>query len=222
MNFGQADRLLDPAPMALEMGFERLPDGVLHVAIRTDMRDCCGAMLNWWFGSRPQTREYRWWHPLDHLFSAWTDGQPGQMPGAVHLVEERFTNAPAEKLTIQFRDPTEVFSAQAAGHAACVLLARGGAGHEARRDPSGAVIGARLIHLGRDTGWGLVLRTHFFLGQDLPGLGVPAAELERIFPDAYAPNLLQHCYDEFSFLARLLPALYEAEGGAEVVPKRPW
>ena len=62
MELSQASLLLDPPPQ-LETGFERLPNGVLHVACRTDLHNCTGEMFEWWFRSRPGTREYIWWHP---------------------------------------------------------------------------------------------------------------------------------------------------------------
>lgn len=228
MRYADANRLLDPRPMPLEMGYQRDARGVLTVAVRTDMPRCSGAMFEWWFRSRPATREYRWWHPLDHISSEWIEGAPGTAVGAIHVVEERFTERPAEQLSIQFRDPAEAFdadalaAARAGGAVSGALLARGGAGHTPHRTADGAVIGSRLIHLCRDTDWGMVLRTRFFLGHDLAELGVPAAELVRIFPDAQGPNLLQHCYDEFSFLARLLPSLYLAEGLPAGAVRRPW
>ena len=111
--------------------------------------------------------------------------------------------------------------ARAEGRVSGAVCARGGAGHEPRRTPDGAVIGTRLIHLCRDTPTGLALRTHFFLGHDLPGVGLPPSRLAEIFPDALGPALLQHCYDEFTFLARFLPSLHDAEGtGTPAV--RPW
>lgn len=38
MQLTEADRLLDPAPMVLETGYERLPACVLHIACR--QRSC--------------------------------------------------------------------------------------------------------------------------------------------------------------------------------------
>lgn len=228
MQFTQASRLLDPTPLPLEMGYERLENGVLHVAVRTDMHGCTGAMFDWWFGSRPGTREYRWWHPLDHVSSQWREGEAGQAVGSIHVVEERFTRMPADLLSIQFRDPTEIFDAaalseaKAQGHVSAVLLAHGGKGHNPHRKPDGTVIGSRLIHVCRDTPWGLALRSHFFLGHDLPAVGVPLVEMARMFPDELAPSLLQHCYDEFTFLSRLLPSLFAAENTHGITPARPW
>jgi hypothetical protein len=65
--------------------------------------------------------------------------------------------------------------------------------------------------VGRDTPWGCALRSHFYLGQDFPALGVPPAELERLFPDHFGRALLQHCYNEFTYLSRFLPSLFIAE-----------
>ena len=228
MKFSEVERLLDPTPLALEMGYERLDDGVLHVANRTEMRDCTGAMLEWWFGSRPGTREYKWWHPLDHVSSEWIEGTPGMHVGSVHLAEESFTSPHAEKLSIQFRDPHEVFTpeslaaARAGGAMSAVICTHGGPGFDAPRTPRGEVIGSRLIHLCRDTAWGMVLRSHFFLGHDLPAAGVPAAKLAEIFPESHAPGLLQHCHDEFTFLSRFLPSIYAAECASASIATRPW
>jgi hypothetical protein len=228
MDFSARERLLDPTPMALETGYERLPSGVLHVAIRTDMRGCTGEMFEWWFAARAKDREYRWWHPLDHISSDWIEGAPGVIAGAIHQVEERFTGSPPEKLSIQFRDPCEYFTADAIAAArasrrvSALLCIRGGAGHDPRRTPDGAVIGTRLIHVGRDTEWGMALRSHFFLGEDLAAIGMPATELEKIFPDIHAPKLLQHCYDEFSFLAGVLRGVWLAEGCQPSAVVRPW
>ncbi|MEO7787129.1 MAG: hypothetical protein ABIR77_04810, partial [Sphingomicrobium sp.] len=199
-----------------------------HVAIRTDMHDCTGAMFEWWFRFRPMTREYKWWHPIDHVSSDWREGEPGTHLGSIHLVEEAFTNDPAIKLAIQFRDPAEVFdsaqiaAASAAGHVSAIIVGHGGSGHEPPRAPDGTVMGGRMVHLARDTEWGMVLRTHFFLGQDLITLGMPPAKIAEIFPDCHAPNLLQHGYDEFTWLSRFLPALYRAENRDTVPVIRPW
>jgi DAPG hydrolase PhiG domain len=228
MEFADRARLLDPAPMPLELGWERLPTGVLHVAIRTDMHNCSGEMFEWWFASRIGTREYRWWHPLDHISSAWIEGTPGTIPGSIHQVEERFTGSPPEKLSIQFREPSEYFdaaaieAAQTSGAVSALLCVRGGAGHQPRRTPDGAVIGTRLIHVGRNVAWGMVLRSHFFMGEDLAATCMPAGEIEKIFPEYSAPGLLQHCYDEFTTLSRVLPSVWLAEGCPQNKIITPW
>jgi len=113
MQLNEVDRLLDPAPMRLETGFERLANGVLHIACRTDMHGCTGEMLEWWFRFRPNTQQYIWWHPVDHVSSTWIGGVADTHVGSIHKVEEYFSGLPMAQLLIQFRDPTEFFDASA-------------------------------------------------------------------------------------------------------------
>jgi hypothetical protein len=228
MQLDDANRLLDPAPLPLETGYERLPDGVLHVACRTDLHGCTGEMFEWWFRFRPDTQQYVWWHPVDHLYSAWEGGTPGTHVGSTHVVEELFTGQPAEKLRIQFRDASEFFdaaayrAARAGGRISAAVCGRVGFGWDAPTLPDGRILGGRLLHIGRDTPWGCALRSHFFIGQDLPALGKSAAEVAQLVPDAFAPALLQHCYNEFTFLSRFLPSLFIAENRATHPPRLPW
>ena len=228
MHTSDIDRLLDPAPMPLETGYERLPDGVLHVACRTDMHRCNGEMFEWWFRSRPDTQQYTWWHPVDHVSSEWLEGKDGTHIGSIHKVQERFTGSPVEQLLIQLRDPLEFFDAQAYasaradGRVSGAICARGGQSWDAPRDPLGRVMGARLLHVLRDTEWGCVLRSHFFLGHDLPDNGLNSAQVQDLVPDAIAPGLLAHCYNEFTFLSRFLPSLFAADNRVTHAVALPW
>ncbi len=222
------DRLLDPTPMPLETGYQRLGSGVLDVAVRTDLHGCTGAMLEWWITSRPGDREYRWWHPLDHITSSWEGGSDGNPVGSTHVVEERLTELPAMKLFVQFRDPTELFDAarlaeaRASGAVSGLLTGRVSPQEGAQYTPEGALIGTRVVHLARDTAWGTALRSRFLFGFDLPALGLSPEQVEAAVPDVVGPNLVQHCYDEFTFLSRLLPALYTAEHREPEEIERPW
>ncbi|MEO7643163.1 MAG: hydrolase [Ramlibacter sp.] len=228
MNLNEADRLLDPAPLRLETGWERLDDGVMHVACRTDLHGCTGAMFEWWFRSRPGTQQYVWWHPVDHVSSEWLGGSPDTHIGSVHKVEEFFSGMPAEKLLVQFRAAEEFFDggllrdARARGQVSAAVCGRGGHGWDAPRDPQDRVMGSRLLHLGRDTAWGCVLRSHFFIGQDLPRIGKSPGDLALMVPDELGPALLRHCYNEFMFLSRFLPSLYIAENRARQPVELPW
>lgn len=68
---------------------ERLPDGLLHVAVLTRMPNVSPEMIGWWFGEYMQTTEhYKRWHPRDHVWMSWTNKQPGTHVGASHLVHE--------------------------------------------------------------------------------------------------------------------------------------
>ena len=228
MQFSEVDALLDPAPLALESGYERFADGVLHVAVRTDLHGCTGEMFEWWFRWRCDTQQYIWWHPVDHISSAWSEAREGTHVGSIHVVEERFTGLPAERLSIQFRDPSEFFDpeeyalARKRGAISAAVLGRVGLSWEPPRTDDGGVLGGRLLHLGRDTPWGCALRSHFFLGQDLPAIGMSAAEVEAAFPDQFGRALLMHCYNEFTFLSRFLPSLFIGEHRDERAVDVPW
>ena len=222
------DRLLDPTPMPMETGYQRLASGVLDIAVRTDLHGCSGAMFDWWFTSRPGDREYRWWHPLDHISSRW-EGEPTEgAEGTTHVVEERLTNLPAQKLFIQFRSPTELFDAQklaearAAGAVSGLVSGRVAPQEVASYTPEGALIGTRVVHLCRDTDWGTALRSRFLFGFDLPAMGLAPEQVAELVPEVMGPNLVQHCYDEFTFLSRILPALYTAEHLDQEDIRRPW
>ena len=228
MNINDADRLLDPAPMPLETGYERLPDGVLHVACRTDLHGCTGEMFEWWFRFRPDTQKYIWWHPVDHTFSDWIGGDGSTHVGSIHKVEEYFTGMPAEKLLIQFRDSNEFFepkayqAARSDGRLTASVCGRVGFGWDAPTLPDGRILGGRLLHIGRDTPWGCALRSHFFIGQDLPSMGKSPEEVAAIVTDDFGRGLLQHCYNEFTFLSRFLPSLFIAENRSTHKVHVPW
>jgi hypothetical protein len=221
--------LLDPTPLRMETGYERLPDGVLHVAVRTDMHNCTGEMFEWWFRFRPDTQQYVWWHPVDHRFSDWAGTLSSETHvGSEHIVVEEFTGLPAQDLTIQFRDPHEFFEAdayaraRASGTVSAAVLGRVAIGHQPARTPDGAVLGGRLLHVGRNTAWGMALRSHFFLGADLPATGASPAEVAQEMPDSFGIALLQHAYNEFTFLSRFLPSLYLGEHRDKIPVAVPW
>lgn len=228
MHFSEANRLLDPTPMPVETGYERLPNGVLHVACRTDLRGCDGEMFEWWFRSRPNTQQYVWWHPVDHVSSDWIGGDSSTHVGSIHKVEEFFTGLPAAKLLIQFRPNEEFFDADAyrtarsEGYVSASVCGRTGMSWEAPVLPDGRLLGGRLLHIGRDTPWGCALRSHFYMGEDLPAIGKTPNEIAELVPDTMAVGLLQHCYNEFTFLSRFLPSLFIAENRSTRAVKVPW
>jgi len=229
MNLDEAAVLLDPTPLALEMGYERLPGGSLHVAVRTDMHGCTGEMFEWWFRWRCDTQKYIWWHPVDHVYSGWQGNLAADTHvGSEHVVTEEFTGLPAEDLIVQFRPPEEFFApdaynkARESGAVSCAVLGRIGFTHQPERLPDGAVLGGRLMHVGRDTPWGLALRSHFFVGYDLPAAGLSPAQVEAQITTDFGVALLQHCYNEFTFLSRFLPSLHLAEHRDTRRPAVPW
>jgi DAPG hydrolase PhiG domain len=221
-------KLLDPAPLAIETGYERFDDGVLHVAVRTDLRGCTGEMFEWWFRFRPDTQQYIWWHPVDHEFSEWSEFVEGTHVRSVHHVREAFTGLPAQDVTVQFRDPTEFFDqsayekARSNGSISTAVCACVGPGLHAATGEDGRVVGGRLLHVARDTSLGCALRSHFFLGQDMPTMGFAPEAVTEIFSDEFGRALLMHCYNEFTFLSRFLPSLFSAENRETQPVVVPW
>lgn len=227
MKLAEVSQLLRPEPLRLETGYERLEDGVLHVACRTDMHRCTGEMFEWWFRSRPNTQQYIWWHPRDHISSEWIEHREGTHVGSIHVVEEAI-GGHAQKLAIQFRDATEFFEPAAYAEArqtkavSAAVCGRVGVSHEPPRTERGEVLGSRVLHIARDTAWGLCLRSHFFLGQDLPPLGVSAHDIEQLVPDELGSALLAHCYNEMTFLSRFLPSLFVGDNRDRTGVDLPW
>lgn len=174
-------------------------------------------MLEWWFRWRCDSQKYVWWHPVDHVSSFWQGTLSDETHvGSEHVVE-KFTEVPDTDLIIQFRPPVEFFDqtnydvARKSGDVSCAVLGRVGFGHSPERQADGGILGGRLLHVGRDTHWGLALRSHFYLGQDLAANGATRDEIAQEVPDLMGTSLLQHAYNEFTFLSDFLPSLFIAE-----------
>jgi len=228
MEFSEIDLLLDPTPLRLEMGVERLPSGVLHVAARTDMHRCNSKMFEWWFRYFTTSEQYAWWHPGDHVSLQWDARyQAGKYIGATCVVDERLAGHEVYRLFVHFIDPTEIFSKQALqlaldrGDVCGVVTAHIGVGNDPPHTPDRRPLGARVLHVPRDTPFGCVLRSHFYLGIDLTGMRSPK-EIEAAIPDNVGLGLMKHAYTEFSFLSGFLPSLYIAENRDSEPPPLPW
>ena len=219
-----AAMLLDPEPIALEMGIQRLPSGQLHVAARTDMPRCKGHMFEWWFRFAPDRQQYAWWHPIDHLSSRWLETTPSTHVGSTHVVEEKLGGDDVYALQIRFIDEAETFGEAAAharkrGDVSGLVCATIGFGDDPARDDRGRPAGARLAHIARDTEDGLVLRSRFWLGA---GLGLPPKETAEAAPEGLGLGLMRHANTEFKYLARFLPSLYYAENRELEDLAAPW
>lgn len=216
MNLNEAKRLLDPAPMQLETGVERLENGGLHVAMQFLMERCTADMLDYWFGAQPDTEMYKLWHPGAHISSEWgeftPDHVPGKVHGSTHLSTEN-VGMGATDATLSFIDPIEIFGAEALaeakarGGADVVLYASCGMGPRDRlqRDAKGRVIGDHQFIVGRDTPFGLVVRLHFWLGADLE---LPPEEVEKLFPVELGLGVMNHGLNEFHILGKVIPSYY--------------
>ena len=130
--------------------------------------------------ARHDTQQYVWWHPLDHVSSSWRDTNPRSHIGSTHVINERLGASEPDDLLVQFVDPAELFgpaalrAAYATGDVSGIVYGHGGFA-ALGLDDAGRPIGVRLLHVARDTEWGMVLRTRFWMGAGLPE--APAREI---------------------------------------------
>ncbi|HDX8340992.1 TPA: hydrolase [Aeromonas dhakensis] len=215
------NELLRPQPLRLEMGLTRSTEGLLTVAIRTDLHGCKGRMLDWWFTFFETTQHIRWWHPHDHVEHRgwdhhWKRGE--RYVGASIAAVEWLAELPPVAARLKFHGAEEVFDPQPLQEAretqalSAAICARIDFGDEVALDEQGAPLDGEMLHLVRDTPYGCVLRSRFLLGKAC------ANPLDEV-PDEIGFNLMRHCYSEFSYLAQFLPSLYYAENGREPAPR---
>jgi len=217
------DRLLDPNPLAVESGWCVLPDGVGYVAVRTEMPDVTGEMVDWWFDWHPRDESrYRAWHPKAHIANGIERGGVARAKahwGAVHRpVEDIGTGV--VRARIAFRSPTEIgFSTDALHDPRVATIVCGYAGDEDRH-----VQHTVMAHVFLHAEEGVVLRSRFWLGAALrpylpAALAVPASwamnnrRVRAMALPKDAPRALaRHCAEEFTNLGSLLPELYRRFG----------
>jgi len=194
----------------------RLPDATYLVAVRTPMPEVKADMVRWWFSDFLQTTEhYSWWHPKDHVWMDWENKEPGKIKGASHLVHE-YIGGDLSKLRIQFVNPSEFFSYDPNDEDTFVICARVGLLDE-------EINTAKMCHVVRNTLNGAEMRSRFWLGHvakregnktiaSLPGfIGNTALVRLFILDKRTAEGLKRHAMEEMTFLAELLPSLYESK-----------
>lgn len=202
------------------MGLSRSADGLLTVAVRTDLHGCKGRMLDWWFTFFENTQHINWWHPHDHVEHRGWDR---------HWKKGKATSAPVSKRSSGWRScrrsrrassftpprtssaPQPLRQARDAQALSAAVCARIGFGDQVALDDNGDPCDGEMLHLVRDTPYGCVLRSRFLLGK-------ACANAHDELPDDIGFNLMRHCYNEFSYLAQFLPSLYYAENGREPAP----
>ncbi|SKA33375.1 hypothetical protein SAMN04488128_103828 [Chitinophaga eiseniae] len=222
--FTDIDQLLSTRPMPLETGIRRLPNGMLQVSVRTDLHGCSGRMVNWWFTFFETTQHIKWWHPHDHVLHGGWDQywkRNENYIGATIHATESLGSIPPVPATIRFHHPAEVFNphllevAYARNEVSAAVYARIGFGKDTPLDADGDPLDGYMFHILRDTPWGCVLRSRFYLG-------AAATDPQHAVPDETGLQLMVHCYSEFSYLSRFLPSLYYAENKNGDSAPLPW
>jgi DAPG hydrolase PhiG domain len=214
------ERLLDPAPMAVETGWCIQPDGVQYVAVRTAMPAVTGEMVDWWFDWHPRASlRYRIWHPAAHrensLEPPLRSGAKAHWGAVHHPVED--VGIGLVHARIAFHRPTEMgISTDALDHPDVATIVCGYAGDDRRR-----VRHTPMFHVFLREGDGVVLRSRFWLGGAVRpfgalGAGEPLLNnrfvRRRALPKGLSRALAVHCAEEYANLSALLPELYTRFG----------
>jgi DAPG hydrolase PhiG domain len=215
----QLQRLLDPRPLPLESGWCTLADGVGYVAVRTEMPQVTGAMVDWWFDwhARDSLR-YCVWHPLAHRensleLPASAGGAAKAHWGAVHHPVED-VGLGVVRARIEFVRPSELgFDGDALDDANVATIVCGWVGDARLR-----MRHTPMCHVFLRDGRGVVLRSRFWLGAALRPDGRFGAYGARLLnnrlvrhlalPRGLSRALALHCAEEYANLATLLPELH--------------
>lgn len=207
---------------AVEIGYGQRADGVVFVAVHTQMPRVTAAMWDWWFGwHSTKAARYKLWHPDAHLYAALAEDRTAlaiadraKYVGNTTYVDE-YVGSKLQQLAIAFRDPlthgfdvptdqTVIFGRVGSSIAPVDL---GWLAHQVRPMPGGSEMRSRF-HLN--------LR-----GLHVPDLAQAACAVRRraaIYPTDLvlgldlARDLMLHCGQEMNHLAGFLPELYAEFG----------
>ena len=197
-------------------GVRRLRDGSVEVSSLVNMPEVTSNMFRWWFTDYLQTTEhYKMWHPEDHVWMDWEHKKPNEIVGSHHLVHE-YIGGEMKKLRIQFAWPQEILGYDPSNENTIALCARVG-------ELESSMNIAEMCHVVRDTPRGAELRSRFWLGvisdreaadwQNFLLSLIVNNPVSRKFAvsEAEALALHKHCTEEMSYLAELLPVIYNLE-----------
>ncbi|PCH98743.1 MAG: hypothetical protein COB84_01350 [Rhodobacteraceae bacterium] len=205
MKLSAVNEMLDSNPHSFEQGWARLDDGVGFVAVRTDMPDCSGKMIDWWFSYLATTEQYKMWHPEDHVYCKWIGERgTGRYIGGTHIVHERLGGAKVHKLKINFREPSTILDVSRFEEAgvSTAVYARGGAANL-------PIWSGHVLHMVHDTDEGCVMRSRFWLGDVSPVIPVLSGLIKKdMTSDDALSSMERHCHQEMTILATFLPELY--------------
>lgn len=195
------------------------------VACLTKMPNVTGRMIDWWFSWHGTTERYKLWHPEAHVFCRWERRYPGNQTPPDYKDYIGYTSQVSEyigreltKLNISFIDPSKIFETSKFEESgiSTAICARTGL----RDKPIDA---GWLIHLIRNAGDGIEMRSRFWLGDfhlRIPGLSAAVDHIlntetsrKRLITYEFSKNLCIHCAQEMNHLAGFLPELYRKETG---------
>lgn len=230
--FEKINDLLNPGYLSMENGYSIMQDNSVFVAVRTEMPDVTGDMLDWWF----------WWHSLNPLrYKIWYPechfgisiaADRDEYSGRKGPYAERYrntTNYPVEDigigketLSIKFVPPSDFgFDTSRFDEANVATVICGIVGSVSKKIKQHTV----MCHFVRKKDNGVEMRSRFWIGYKvlLAGLSEKSA-LNRLINTKTAKKLFlpknvgfamaMHCAQEYYHLAKILPELYETYKGS--------
>jgi hypothetical protein len=207
MKLSQVHEMLEQNPHPQEETWCRLDDGIGYVAARTEMPDCSGKMIDWWFRNLRTTEQYKRWYPQEHVWSDWK-GPDNSYVGGTHLVHERLGTPKLAKLKINFRDPAAILDKSRARKAGVSLVVYG------RGGPLGLPLWTgHVMHMVHDHEGGCTMRSRYWLGDIAPKVPVLWKLIQKdMTSDVTLAAMQRHCKTEMSILATFLPEIYREAG----------
>lgn len=220
-----AVRLCDPAPLKVENGWTRLPDGSIQVAFRTELPDLTTAMVEWWFDWHPlRDDRYRAWHPQEHFGNRLLPAVRNQEKpywDAVIFFDEDVGDGRSQLRTeftspMGFGIPGDPFTGS---DVEVIVSARVGDARMTHTD---------MAHVFLRDGDGLVLRSRMWIAAEVrPRLPGPLVALEDVaenlasrklirdiaVPEGIGAAVARHGAEEHAQLNEILPGLYERFAG---------
>jgi len=195
-------------------GIRNLQDGTVEVSSLVKMSDVTPNMFLWWFTDYLQTTQhYKMWHPEDHVWMEWENKKTGEIKGSHHLVHE-YIGDEIMKLRIQFISPEKILGYDPNDQNTVAICAKVGL----------LEVGfniAEMCHVAQKRTWGSELHSIFWLGvvsyqNSETNLGHSVFSwlannfIVRQFTVSKSDGLAlqKHCYEEMTYLAGFLPALY--------------
>ena len=200
------------------IGICRNSKGAALVTCTTEMPEVTPKMIDWWFGwHMPESERYKLWHPRDHISSELkVDNSNFQTDKEKYINIDSYVTEYIGKelnnLCISFIEPEKFGFSKLDPKKQTAICAH-------VKDLNRNVSIGSLVHLVVKTSNGSVMQSSFWLGMNpqhsnsfinfiiKPIINMRIIKL-ILLPDQLTYDLLKHCAEEMSHLAKFLPHLY--------------
>lgn len=210
-SFDDKNLILTDESLQSEVGYGKMADGSYLVSMVCPMPNITPEMILWWFWWHAQKSErYRVWFPGEHFAVSYSRKDRDYFKTDSLPEFKNNTQYPTERiggirlpLRIDFTEPSEFgFSKEYMSQNNIPLIMCGHVGAF-----KGLVWHTEMAHIFKQTEYGLMLISRFWIGKNLKN---PLLR-KIILTDETAKGMAEHCCVEYRNLAEILPELYESE-----------